>query len=64
MTPSASDSLRAARTGRQRLTLLGATGSIGQQTLDVVVRHPERYEVFAVTAGTQWQAMEIGRAHV
>ena len=57
MTPSASDSLRAARTGRQRLTLLGATGSIGQQTLDVVVRHPERYEVFAVTAGTQWQAM-------
>ena len=57
MTPSASDSLRAARAGRQRLTLLGATGSIGQQTLDVVVRHPERYEVFAVTAGTQWQAM-------
>jgi len=57
VTPSASDSLRAARAGRQRLTLLGATGSIGQQTLDVVVRHPERYEVFSVTAGTQWQAM-------
>ncbi|MEQ3723960.1 1-deoxy-D-xylulose-5-phosphate reductoisomerase [Alcanivorax sp.] len=57
MTPSAGDSHRAVRSGRQRLTLLGATGSIGQQTLDVVVRHPERYEVFAVTAGTQWQAM-------
>ncbi|PHR63272.1 1-deoxy-D-xylulose-5-phosphate reductoisomerase, partial [Alcanivorax sp.] len=57
MTPSASDSHRVPRSGRQRLTLLGATGSIGQQTLDVVVRHPERYEVFAVTAGTQWQAM-------
>jgi 1-deoxy-D-xylulose-5-phosphate reductoisomerase len=57
VTPSAGDSHRAVRSGRQRLTLLGATGSIGQQTLDVVVRHPERYEVFAVTAGTQWQAM-------
>jgi 1-deoxy-D-xylulose-5-phosphate reductoisomerase len=34
----------------QRLTLLGATGSIGQSTLDVVARHPERYEVFALTA--------------
>lgn len=57
MTSSASRSDSAVVTGRQRLTLLGATGSIGQQTLDVVVRHPERYEVFAVTAGTQWQAM-------
>lgn len=34
----------------QRLTLLGATGSIGQSTLDVVARHPERYEIFALTA--------------
>jgi 1-deoxy-D-xylulose-5-phosphate reductoisomerase len=35
---------------RQRITVLGATGSIGQSTLDVVARHPERYEVFALTA--------------
>ncbi|MDP2228785.1 MAG: 1-deoxy-D-xylulose-5-phosphate reductoisomerase, partial [Moraxellaceae bacterium] len=34
----------------QRLTILGATGSIGASTLDVVVRHPDRYEVFALTA--------------
>lgn len=34
----------------QRLTILGATGSIGQSTLDVVARHPDRYEVFALTA--------------
>lgn len=35
---------------RQRLCVLGATGSIGQSTLDVVARHPDRYEVFALTA--------------
>ena len=35
---------------KQRLTILGATGSIGTSTLDVVARHPERYEVFALSA--------------
>jgi len=34
----------------QRITLLGATGSIGASTLDVVSRHPERYSIFALTA--------------
>lgn len=34
---------------RQRLTVLGATGSIGASTLDVVSRHPDRFEVFALT---------------
>jgi 1-deoxy-D-xylulose-5-phosphate reductoisomerase len=34
----------------QALTLLGATGSIGASTLDVVARHPDRYRVFALTA--------------
>ncbi|MBP9217686.1 MAG: 1-deoxy-D-xylulose-5-phosphate reductoisomerase [Sterolibacterium sp.] len=38
---------------RQRLTVLGATGSIGQSTLDVVARHPQRFEVFALTAHTR-----------
>lgn len=33
----------------QSITVLGATGSIGQSTLDVVARHPERYRVFALT---------------
>jgi len=32
------------------LTLLGATGSIGASTLDVVARHPGRFHVFALTA--------------
>ena len=34
----------------QGLTLLGATGSIGASTLDVLARHPDRYSVFALTA--------------
>ena len=33
----------------QRLSVLGATGSIGASTLDVVAQHPERYEVFALS---------------
>lgn len=35
------------------LTVLGSTGSIGTSTLDVVARHPERFEVFALTASRQ-----------
>ncbi|MCD8524088.1 MAG: 1-deoxy-D-xylulose-5-phosphate reductoisomerase [Saccharospirillaceae bacterium] len=34
----------------QTLTVLGATGSIGQSTLDVVRRHPDRYRIFALSA--------------
>lgn len=34
----------------QSITILGATGSIGVSTLDVVARHPDRYRVFALTA--------------
>jgi len=34
----------------QRITILGATGSIGASTLDVISRHPDRYSVFALTA--------------
>jgi len=33
----------------QRLCVLGATGSIGASTLDVVAQHPERYEIFALS---------------
>ncbi len=34
----------------QRVCLLGATGSVGTSTLEVMSLHPERYEVFALTA--------------
>ncbi|MCP5853855.1 1-deoxy-D-xylulose-5-phosphate reductoisomerase, partial [Klebsiella pneumoniae] len=36
-------------TALQRITVLGATGSIGLSTLDVIARHPERYQVFALS---------------
>jgi len=38
---------------KQRLVVLGATGSIGVNTLDVVARHPERFEVLALSAHHQ-----------
>lgn len=41
----------------QNITILGSTGSIGTNTLDVIARHPERFRVFALTAATQVEAM-------
>ena len=41
----------------QQITILGATGSIGQSTLDVLSRHPDKFELFAVTANTQVDKM-------
>lgn len=40
-------------TPRQRVTVLGSTGSVGVSTLDVISRHPERFEVFALSAATK-----------
>ncbi|MDI1301063.1 MAG: 1-deoxy-D-xylulose-5-phosphate reductoisomerase [bacterium] len=42
---------------RQRITILGATGSIGQSTLDVIARHSDRYEIFALTAHQRVDAL-------
>jgi len=39
------------------LTVLGATGSVGKSTLDVVSRHPERYRIFALTAHSADEAL-------
>ena len=41
----------------QRLCILGATGSVGSNTLDVAARHPGRFEVFALTANNQLDAL-------
>lgn len=41
----------------RRVTVLGATGSIGKSTLDVIARHPERYRVHALTAHTSREAL-------
>ncbi|MBI3094251.1 MAG: 1-deoxy-D-xylulose-5-phosphate reductoisomerase [Rhodocyclales bacterium] len=40
-----------------KLTILGATGSIGVSTLDVVARHPERFEVVALTGYSQVEVL-------
>ena len=46
------------------LTILGATGTIGVNTLDVVARHPGRFEIFALTGATQVERMlEQCRTH-
>lgn len=42
---------------KQRLTVLGSTGSIGTNTLDVVRRHSSQYEIFALSAATQVDLM-------
>ncbi len=41
----------------ERVTVLGSTGSIGQNTLDVLARHPERFQVFALSASSQWERL-------
>ena len=44
----------------RKIALLGATGSIGRSTLDLVERNPERFEIVAITAATNVEAL----AHV
>src|SRR5512135_2118590 len=41
----------------QNLTILGATGTIGMNTLDVVGRHPDRFHVVALTAHRQTERL-------
>ncbi|MCA1799239.1 MAG: 1-deoxy-D-xylulose-5-phosphate reductoisomerase [Xanthomonadaceae bacterium] len=46
------------------LTILGATGTIGRNTLDVVARHPDRFTVHALTAHSDWERLaELCREH-
>ncbi len=41
----------------QQVSVLGSTGSVGANTLDVIARHPGRFRVFALTASTQVDLM-------
>ena len=48
----------------RKVSLLGATGSIGDSTLDVIARHPERFNVVALAAHRQWEKLaELCRRH-
>ena len=42
---------------KQRIALLGSTGSIGTQTLDVVRQYGELFEITTLTAGNNWQLL-------
>ncbi|HEX6740647.1 MAG TPA: 1-deoxy-D-xylulose-5-phosphate reductoisomerase [Sphingomicrobium sp.] len=42
---------------RRKIAILGATGSVGTSTLDLLERNPERFEVVAVTAATNSAAL-------
>jgi 1-deoxy-D-xylulose-5-phosphate reductoisomerase len=42
---------------KHRVAVLGSTGSVGTNTLDVIARHPDRFEVFALSASTQVDLM-------
>ena len=42
---------------KQVISILGATGSIGDSTLDIVRRHRDQYEVFALAGNRQWQKL-------
>ncbi len=41
----------------KNITILGATGTIGINTLDVIARHPEKYRAYALTANTRFEQM-------
>ena len=41
------------------ISVLGATGSIGLSTLDVVRRHPDRFSVYALTASTRAEELAV-----
>jgi 1-deoxy-D-xylulose-5-phosphate reductoisomerase len=48
----------------KNITILGATGSIGLSTLSVISLHPDKYQVFAISANTNWQKMlELCHVH-
>ena len=47
---------------RRRLTILGSTGSIGRQALDVVSRYPERFEIVGLSAGNDARTLALQAA--
>jgi 1-deoxy-D-xylulose-5-phosphate reductoisomerase len=48
---------RQATTAHKQITILGSTGSVGLSTLDVISRHPDRYQVYALTANNNVDLM-------
>lgn len=42
---------------KQQICILGSTGSIGTQALEVIRQHPDRYEAYALTANNHWELL-------
>ena len=42
---------------KQQICILGSTGSIGTQALDVISQHPDLYEAYALTANHRWKEL-------
>ncbi|MCH2448800.1 MAG: 1-deoxy-D-xylulose-5-phosphate reductoisomerase [Gracilimonas sp.] len=42
---------------KQKLAILGSTGSIGTQALDIVRQHPDKFEVIVLTANSNWKLL-------
>lgn len=42
---------------KQQICILGSTGSIGTQALDVIEQHPDRYEAYCLTANNRWKEL-------
>src|SRR2546429_6447434 len=56
--------MRSPRPSPRRLALLGATGSIGRQVCDLVERHPDRFTLHALIAGSDRAALQaVARRH-
>ena len=54
---AASQSLKKPASAKRRVTILGATGSIGCNTVDLIRRDPDAFEVAALTAGSNWSLL-------
>lgn len=44
---------------KQQICILGSTGSIGTQALDVISQHPDLYEAYALTANRRWNELAV-----
>lgn len=42
---------------KQQICILGSTGSIGTQALEVIRQHPDRYEAYVLTANNHWELL-------
>lgn len=47
---------------KQQIALLGSTGSIGRQTLDIIRLHPDKFEAVTLTSNNNWEMLAVQAA--